>query len=190
MAAFAVEHQVASEEHSFEALGHVYGASVSGDTVMLRMKDPKDIRLNLVLPIGGMSRTVHFADTGAPHVVLIVEDVDGLKEVTSLGRTIRMHDAFSPSGTNVNFVQQAGPNTLKIRTYERGVEEETLACGTGSVAAAIVGGLILGLRQPIEVQVRSGSILTVNFDSGPDGGIRKVDLTGPVKTVFKGEIDV
>lgn len=190
MAAYAVKHQIAPPVHSFEALGYEYAANVMGDEVTLQMKDPQDVRLNVMLPVQGGERTVHYVDTGAPHVVLMVEDVDALEEVVSLGRAIRRHEAFKPSGANVNFVQRTGPNAIRIRTYERGVEDETLACGTGSVATAVIGSLVWGLQPPIGVQVRSGSVLTVNFSSKPDGGMRGVELAGPVKTVFSGEFDV
>lgn len=190
IAAFAVERQIAPPVHSFEALGDKYTASVAGEDVSLEMKDPRDIRLNVTLTVQGVNHAVHYVDTGAPHVVLIVEDVDAIGEVVPLGRAIRAHEVFRPSGTNVNFVQVTGSHALRIRTYERGVEDETLACGTGSVAAAVIGTLVLGLDRPIDVQVRSGARLRVDFDRTSESGIRRVVLRGPVKTVFRGEIDL
>ncbi len=113
-----------------------------------------------------------------------VEDVDVLK----LGALIRRHRMFAPQGTNVNFMEKRGPNEVAIRTYERGVENETLACGTGVTASALIFGLTEEATSPVTVSVRGGSSLQVGFErDGSD--FRKVTLTGPAEFVFEGSIE-
>jgi diaminopimelate epimerase len=131
---------------------------------------------------------VSFANTGVPHAVQWVNDV-GAVDVARLGPQIRYHHDFAPAGTNADFVQVTGPHSITIRTYERGVEDETLACGTGVVASSILGGLLGVLRSPVEALTRSGLLLRVHFDL--DGGHAKnVCLEGDAVLVFEGILEV
>ena len=194
IAEFCHTRGLAPAEHDFEALDHVYHAVIGQGTVRLSMKDPRDFRANLMLPVNGKKLRAVFVDTGSPHVVIPArlisrKGLDAL-DVENLGRKIRQMKQFSPQGTNVNFIEVSGPNSLNIRTYERGVETETLACGTGSIAAAATGFLTAGMKPPVAITVRSGSKLTVDFDVDADGNPRGVQLTGPVKTVFEGSISI
>ena len=152
-----------------------------------------DIRVNLTAPTGmkltqaadfGWGRVVyHEINTGVPHVVIEVADAE-VAEVLALGRAIRYSSLF-PRGTNVNFVQVADPGNLIVRTYERGVEGETLACGTGVTAAALVIHRVRNLPLPLRVKVRGGDILAV--DAVAEGGnFRNVALTGPAREIFSG----
>jgi diaminopimelate epimerase len=124
-------------------------------------------------------------NTGVPHAVVYVPDAEKA-EVVAHGRAIRRSPIFA-RGTNVNFVQVTESGKLIVRTYERGVEDETLACGTGVVAAALLTHLVQKLPLPLWVKVRGGDVLTVNA-LAQDNGFAQVTLTGPATEVFSGEI--
>src|SRR5205814_422002 len=133
----------------------VISAELAGDLVILQMTEPTDLRLSISVRIGAEKRIVHFINSGVPHVVVPVAqigDVDVLRE----GSTIRHHEIFSPKGANVNFIEKRGPDKIAIRTYERGVEDETLACGTGVVASALVFAVTENAEGPIAVVARGG----------------------------------
>jgi diaminopimelate epimerase len=108
--------------------------------------------------------------------------------VIGQGRAIR-HSPVFPRGTNVNFVQIVDAKNLRVRTYERGVEDETLACGTGVVASALVTKRVRGLALPLGIKVRGGDVLTVDARSEGDF-FHEVTLTGPATEVFSGEIKI
>ncbi len=189
IAAFAVSLGAARRTHRFEALGHVYAAEVQGNgQVRLRMKDPQAMRIGLSLRYGKNVLSIHTVDTGSPHaVVFLRKGKIASVDVTGIGRWLRMHSTFTPHGVNANFVERIGPKSLRMRTYERGVEAETLACGTGAVACSVVGAVALGLRSPISVHTRSGDILRVHFNR--DGAsFSNVVLEGPVALAYTGEI--
>lgn len=128
-----------------------------------------------------------FLNTGVPHYVVVTDDLEQT-DVPRLGRAIR-YDARFREGTNVNFVQATGAGEITVRTYERGVEAETLACGTGSVAAALT---IHATQQPalrrFAVHVRGG-LLGVSFDEPRPGRYTNIRLSGPARKVFEGEYD-
>jgi len=157
--------------------------------VTLRMTDPTDLRLNVDLPVVAENKTVHFINSGVPHVVIPVAKIDDA-EVRREGATIRHHKMFSPNGTNVNFIEKRGPNEIAIRTYERGVEDETLACGTGVVASALIfAAASEDCEGPVTVLARGGDELRVGFERTRDQ-FRKVTLTGPAEFVFEGMIEI
>ncbi len=192
IALYAVMIGAAGSEHRFEALDHVYEARVRDNTVTLKMKDPRVINSDLVLRIGGKRIKALFLDTGSPHVVLEAKRVarKGLHaiQVSEIGRRIRNLAAFRPGGTNVNFIEITGDNIIHIRTYERGVEAETQACGTGSIAAAIAASNA-GLAAPFVIEPASGRRLTVDF-AKRDGKISDVELRGPAEVIYKGQIRI
>src|SRR5438876_12170848 len=136
-ARFANKVAAAKEEISFETQAGLISAELKGDSVTLGMTEPTDLRLHLELDIAGENKTVHFINSGVPHVVIPVPDLDDV-DVRREGAAIRYHKIFSPSGTNVNFIENRGPKKIAIRTYERGVEDETLACCTGIVGRGLV----------------------------------------------------
>jgi diaminopimelate epimerase len=173
---------------SFETPAGVIGAEVQGDVVRLAMSQPQDFRLNLSIPIGDETIAAHFANTGVPHVVVPVDHLEKI-DVRNKGEKIRRHEMFSPKGANVNFLEKRGPSTIAIRTYERGVENETLACGTGVVASALIFAATENIEGPIAVTVRGGSELSVGF-AKEGGEFREVTLTGPAEFVFEGTIEV
>jgi diaminopimelate epimerase len=170
----------------FEANDYVYEATfTASDVVCLKMKDPRGIVRNISVQLAGGPVTVHAIDTGSPHVVQFVPDLKNIP-VTELGRTLREHERFAPEGANVNFVQRLEGNAIAMRTYERGVEAETLACGTGSIASSIIAHLELGLESPVRVRTWSGQWLHVRFTATRDG-IIEVKLEGSAVIVFAGK---
>ncbi|MBI1992304.1 MAG: diaminopimelate epimerase [Candidatus Omnitrophica bacterium] len=193
---------------SIETRAGVVEATVRGDEVAMRMMDPTGLRLGLSLDVGGRTvRLLGFVNTGVPHAVVPVKRIDSI-DVTRIGRALRYHRAFAPRGSNVNFVQADAKRTnrLRVRTYERGVEEETLACGTGVAASAVLyalrhegrgrgNGVLRGsrssCRRRIEVETRSGEVLTVAFTVTGEGSSRRVSdvvLQGAAARVFEGEV--
>ena len=173
---------------SFETPAGVISAELKGDLVTLRMTEPTDLRLNIDLPVAGENRAVHFINSGVPHVVIPVAKIDDA-DVRGDGAAIRNHKMFSPNGANVNFIEKRGTNKIAIRTYERGVEDETLACGTGMVAGALIFATTEDSEGPITVLARGGDELQVNFERARDQ-FRNVTLTGPAEFVFEGTIEI
>ncbi len=200
---------------TIETRAGILSARVRRGRVAMRMADPTGLRLNATVQVEGRSLTLSQVNTGVPHVVVPVAAIDQVA-VATLGRAIRAHRAFAPDGTNVNFMQPdpSRPGRIRIRTYERGVEGETLACGTGAVACAIIAGLSRapssraasapGALAPhrVEVQVHSGELLTVSFRAArrppqpmhgyggrPSGAqVTDVVLEGSAQRVFEGAI--
>jgi diaminopimelate epimerase len=156
-----------------------------GDEVRIGLTAPFEIKLGQRADFGWGEMAYHFMNTGVPHTIVYVPDAERA-EMVAHGRAIR-RSALFPSGTNVNFVQVTASNLLIVRTYERGVEDETLACGTGVVASALVTHRVHRLALPLCAKVRGGDVLTVNaFADG--NSFRDVTLTGPAVEVFSGEI--
>jgi diaminopimelate epimerase len=177
-----------NEKISFETPAGVISAELNGDLVTLRMTEPSDLRLNIDLSMAAQNKTIHFINSGVLHVVIPVAKIDDAA-VRSEGAAIRYHKTFSPNGTNVNFIEKRGPNKIAIRTYERGVEDETLACGTGIVASALVFAAIEDREGPVTVLARGGDELQVGFER-VEGRFRNVTLTGPAEFVFEGTIEL
>ena len=175
-------------EVSFETPAGVISAELKGDLVTLRMTEPTDLRLNVDLPVVAENKPVHFINSGVPHVVIPVGKIDDA-DVRREGAAIRHHKMFSPNGTNVNFIEKRGPDKIAIRTYERGVEDETLACGTGIVASALIFAASENTNGPISVIARGGDELEVGFEKSGDR-FCNVTLTGPAEFVFEGTIEI
>ena len=173
---------------SFETPAGVIGARLHGESVSLQMSEPEGLRLNLEIPLEHEKIRAHFVNSGVPHVVMPVSDI-GAVDVKGLGARIRRHEMFAPKGANANFMKKRGPAEIAIRTYERGVEDETLACGTGVVASALVFAATEQVDGPISVQVRGGDKLEVSF-SRRDSEFTGVTLTGPADFVFDGTIEM
>ncbi len=184
-ALFAHARGIAGATMRFEALGHIYRAEILGSGVRLWMKDPVVPHKSVPVDVCGRPWLCHVVDTGSPHVVVFTNDLSGVP-VAEVGRALREHASFAPAGTNVNFVQATGSGDIAMRTYERGVEAETLACGTGSVASSIIACLEHGMKPPIRVRAFSGDTLTVNFKFSNDK-ITDVVLEGPAVSLFSGK---
>jgi diaminopimelate epimerase len=173
---------------SFETRAGVISAELAGDLVTLRMTEPTELRLSVPLQIGAEEKIVHFVNSGVPHVVVPVAHV-GDVDVSRDGSAIRHHEMFSPKGANVNFIEKRGADKIAVRTYERGVEDETLACGTGVVASALIFAATENVNGPINVIARGGDELRVGFEK-TDMQFRNVMLTGPAEFVFEGTIEI
>jgi diaminopimelate epimerase len=173
---------------TFETGAGVITASFQGERVTVSLTPPAELRLNETVPLSVGRETIHSINTGVPHAVLFVPDADRAM-VQQLGPKIRHHPHFGPKGTNVNFVQLLGPNRIQVRTFERGVEGETLACGTGVTAAALIAARLHGFTSPVRVQVQGGEELEVSFKDA-DGQFADVRLSGPAEFVFEGKIDL
>ena len=156
------------------------------EEVEITLSEPESLQMGRELEVEGASLTVHSVNTGVPHVVVEVEDLEPTN-VQQLGAALRRHEAFAPAGANVNFMQVDRPGHIAIRTYERGVEAETLACGTGMVACAIVHNQLTESPPPVSVHVRGGDTLRVAFNRHGDA-YSNVTLTGPADFVFQGTI--
>jgi diaminopimelate epimerase len=186
-ARFAFLQGIAETDMTFETLAGPIQARVDGAVVKLQLTRPKEPRLNGQILVDGKPLDFDFINTGVPHALVWVEDIEQV-EVARLGRLIRFHDYFKPAGTNVNFVQSLPDGRLSVRTYERGVEGETLACGTGAVAAAGLTFLKNRAASPVWIQTRGGEILTVHLEGRPGEQIETVYLEGLVRLVFQGEL--
>ena len=180
---FCYDLGIVNDRVSFETLAGVIRAEVleGGKRVKVQLTPPSE-PLEKTLRVEGTDFEGVFINTGVPHFVVPVKDIDKV-DVKKLGRAIRFHEEFQPKGTNVNFIEAVAEDTIKIRTYERGVESETLACGTGATAGAIVAYLKgFVSRKPVQVITKSEEVLGVDFDEN----FREVFLNGAVYKVFEG----
>lgn len=161
---------------------------INGSLIKIKLTPPKDLRLNFAVKLNRVLKA-NFINTGVPHLVIITQGLDEI-DVKALGEILRFHKDFAPAGTNVNFVEITGNKNIKVRTYERGVEDETLACGTGSVASAIISVVILRGWQDgnyhIFVTTKSKEVLQVYFDC-LDKKIKNVWLQGTARIVYQGD---
>jgi diaminopimelate epimerase len=185
-ARFAFLKGIAPERMSFETVAGIIDAEVKDDVVKLRLTDPFDLRIGEALSIDGRDYKVDSINTGVPHAVYFVDNVASCN-VFEIGRKTRYHDHYQPKGTNANFVEPVDRHALKVRTYERGVEDETLACGTGSVASALVAAARELVEAPVAVEVRSGETLTIYFEK-TSRGFEKIYLEGQAKVVCEGRL--
>ncbi|MCX7865646.1 MAG: diaminopimelate epimerase [Limisphaera sp.] len=173
---------------SFETLAGVGRARLEDACVAVDLTPPMDLRLGLKLHLSTGPAEVHAINTGVPHAVLFVEDADRAA-VSTLGPELRWHPEFAPRGTNVNFVQVLEPGRIRVRTFERGVEGETLACGTGVTASALITALQHDFASPVRVRVQSGDTLEVRFERRGNS-FDTVQLSGPAEFVFEGRIEL
>ena len=172
----------------FETPAGLIEAEFAGEQVCLKMSTPREYAANIDLEIEGQGMTLHSINTGVPHAVVFVQEL-GNADVRRLGKAVRTHLHFAPQGTNVNFIEPQGPQHIGIRTFERGVEDETLACGTGVVASALIFSELTAVEGPISVAVRGGDTLEVSFTRKGPGAYEDVTLTGPADFVFEGAIE-
>ncbi len=175
-------------DFSFETEAGIISAGFHGDRVTVSLTQPADLRLNEEVALSGGRQTIHSLNTGVPHAVIFVPDADKAM-VLQLGPEIRRHPHFGPRGTNVDFVQVLSPGWIRVRTFERGVEGETLACGTGVTASALIASRVQKFGSPVKVQVQSGDQLEVSF-AEQGGRFANVRLTGPAEFVFEGRLNL
>lgn len=186
-AQFAYDNRIAGGAMSFTTLAGRIDARVLKDGVSLKMMSPKNIRKDIPIACKGKKYEFQSVDTGVPHAIVFFGKLDDI-DVDAFGCFIRHHKVFQPRGTNVNFVRVIDKHTIEVRTYERGVEGETLACGTGSTASAILAAETKGCLSPVNVRVRSGDILTIGFRKTGEGQYEDVSLKGPAVEIFKGTL--
>lgn len=191
-----------SSETCFIANNNPYNGKILEDeSVLFYFNPPQKLKFDFKIKAFGQLINACYADTGSPHVVINICDIlknpkvpnkfyEDLNEVPvfNIGKEIRNSSDFSPGGTNVNFVK-VEDEKVYIRTYERGVEDETLACGTGSVAAAIVSYIKSGLKPPVQIIPKSREVLTVNFVV-ENKKVSNLSLTGPAKIIYTGQIPI
>lgn len=184
VALYAAAKGLAGKKMTIETLAGQLKAEVRGSSVKVMLTEPKDIRWNFCLMIHKCPYKLSFVNTGVPHVIHFVEDLEKV-DVAELGSHMRNHGEFAPAGTNADFVQTVDKHTIRVRTYERGVEDETLACGTGSVASALIASEAEKMTSPVTVETRSGERLKVHFDK-VGGNFKNVYLEGKAQLVFEG----
>jgi diaminopimelate epimerase len=173
---------------TFETGAGIISAEFQGEKVSVNLTPPSALAPDEKIALSTGMETVHSINTGVPHAVLFVPDADQAM-IQTLGPEIRFHPRFAPQGTNVNFVQLIAPGEIRARTYERGVEGETLACGTGVAASALISARVHRFASPIKVRVQGGDLLEVSFEEN-DGAFGNVRLSGPADFVFRGEIEI
>ena len=186
VARFAFLNGIAGPDMTFETLAGPISARVSGRVVTVQMPRPSDLRKDIDLPPGDGWQVADFINTGVPHVVIRMNDLEHLP-VVERGRYIRHHALFAPQGTNVNFVHVTGTNTMTVRTYERGVEDETLACGTGSIASALVCASRGLVQSPVRVTTQGGEELGIHFKEEA-GMFSEVWLEGNTSIVYRASL--
>jgi len=194
-ARFAVLNGIAPPACVFRTESGLVHAWADPDPASLRVRiavdDPGPLSQGLLIQADGRDLVLDALVVGVPHAVVVVEDADAFAPGASLvpvGRAVRHHPAFAPAGTNLNVIAITGRHALRMRTYERGVEDETLACGTGSIASAIVATARGLAAPPIDVTTTSGRLLRVEFDWDGRRATR-VTLGGEARIVMRGEID-
>jgi diaminopimelate epimerase len=192
MAAYIARHLKPKKKlFSMETLAGTVLGKAAGEVATVRLSDPSGYRPEVTIDLNGRPLRVSFIDTGVPHTVVFVDALDTI-EVDTIGRAVRHHPAFQPKGTNVNFVEQVDAGLVRARTYERGVEDETKACGTGSVAAAIVTYLKANpeikdaAKAQMKVRTAGKEILEVTFDLA-GGQVSNVWLKGSARFIAAGE---
>jgi diaminopimelate epimerase len=187
-ARFAYARGIAGKKMSFETLAGIIEAEVfDNEEVSLLMTQPFDYRKDLTVDLDGTSHEVSFMNSGVPHAVLFMDEGEEIP-VKTWGHQIRFHEMFQPAGTNANFVQLLGDGGIRVRTYERGVEDETRACGTGAVAGAIFAAAGRKVESPVTVTTSGGEKLTIVFDLLEDGTAENVYLQGPARIIYIGQL--
>jgi diaminopimelate epimerase len=186
VARFASLKGIAGLSLKFETLAGILSARVDGKRVTLELTKPFGLKLDETLAVEGKKEVVSSLNTGVPHAVIFVEGLDGL-DIVKRGRTIRYHPHFEPRGTNVDFVQVENESLLSVRTYERGVEDETLACGTGVVASALIAAFKGMVKSPVAIRTQGGETLSVHFKI-ETGEVKNVFLEGDVHIIYEAEM--
>lgn len=184
---FLEDLQIHKKSFRIETYERVLSLWREGDLIGCEMGMTKDLQLNLKIPLAQQEIVAHFVNTGVPHLVLVTKNLEKVN-VLELGRALSHHPLFQPKRTNVNFIQRSDEG-IAIRTYERGVEKETLACGTGSAAGAIISSLVLGLASPIEVLTKSGGALKFIFDREKEAAFN-ISMLGSAKRIYTGSLDL
>lgn len=186
VARFAFLKGISGSNLTFETMAGILSAEVKEKSVKLELTKPHSLKIDDTILVEGKELIYSYINTGVPHTVLFTQDIERV-DVVKLGGMIRFHPQFAPNGTNVNFVRLDNGNQLSIRTYERGVENETLACGTGAVASALIAGFKGRAKSPISINTRGGEVLIVHFEIEGEE-VKKVFLEGGVHIIYEAEM--
>jgi diaminopimelate epimerase len=187
---------VSGSEMSFRTLAGIIKAELLDGRVKVQMTLPHGLTTDIHVDADGRPFDLDFINTGVPHVISFVSDERELEsaDVQRWGRALRFHPRFQPAGTNVNFVLVRGPHHINVRTYERGVEGETLACGTGAIASGLIAAAKGAVSSPVEVMTRGGESLTVHFHRPPlrksanSVDFEEVYLEGEARIVYEADL--
>lgn len=174
------------QELIFTTPSGVYHAQVAGSQVSLNLPTPKKFETDIKLQLKAGERTADFTDTGVPHLVFFSGDLE-TEDVEGLGREARWHERFKPAGTNVSFCRVVNEHCLELRTYERGIEGETLACGTGAAAAALLAARRSWVSSPVTIKTRGGAELEMSFTL-LSNGFSEVQQKGEARLIYWGEL--
>jgi diaminopimelate epimerase len=185
-ARFAYLKGIAGSSLTFETLAGILSAHVNGRRVKLEMTKPYGLKLDEKISIKGKRVRISSINTGVPHAALFLKSLENV-DVVRMGRSIRNHSHYAPRGTNANFVKVENSSRLSVRTYERGVEDETLACGTGAVASALIAAFKGLVRSPVSIRTRGGEVLTVYFEIEGDK-VKRVFFEGDVHIIYEAEM--
>jgi len=188
---FAVKKGLAKAQMVMETMAGAVGAFMKNEVVAIQLTNPSSPEDKSFLDIDDTHIPFYFINSGVPHAIIFMDRVAEMPadKVAKTGYAIRSHPTFEPAGTNVDFVEIIGPGRIRVRTYERGVEEETLACGTGAVASAIISSRFKSVGEPpIQVEMPGGT-LTVDFKS-KGNSFKDVWLRGKVEFVYEGRITI
>ena len=185
-ARFAYLKGIAGSSLTFETLAGILSAHVNGRRVKLEMTKPYGLKLDEKISIKGKRVRISSINTGVPHAALFLKSLEDV-DVVRMGRSIRNHSRYAQRGTNANFVKVESSSRLSVRTYERGVEDETLACGTGAVASALIAAFKGLVRSPVSIRTRGGEVLTVYFEIEGDK-VKRVFFEGDVHIIYEAEM--
>ncbi len=183
---FAFVEGIAGHKMTFESDAGIVSAVVTDDKVKIGLPDPSQLQMDQTIKTTQGEISFCSINTGVPHAVISVVEPDRI-DVLKLGKEIRNHPHFAPAGTNVNFISPMADTRIALRTYERGVEDETLACGTGAVASALIMAKKSDMASPVTVVPMSGYDLTIYFKDN-DGFFSQVVLEGDARIIYKGEL--
>jgi diaminopimelate epimerase len=198
IAQFSVDEGLVRQgEFNLEAVDKTYKAEIrETGIVKINFPPPSEIKLNIAIEDKALK--INWVQVGTEHIVLFIKDETNKKvlkaaslddvKVDELGRELRFHKQFLPKGANINFADAISENEIRIRTYERGVERETLACGTGIISSAVVSNLLGFVNSPVNVLVQSGEWLRVDFKSD-NGNITNLSLEGSARKIGEGELN-
>ncbi len=195
IAKYAYTNGIANKEMKFETLAGIIECRINGEFVSVKLTEPKDLRIDKTIFLEELNETYNysFINTGVPHTVICLENLENIN-IKLIGNKIRFNNEFTPAGTNVNFIKINNDNSITIRTYERGVEDETLACGTGSSAAALIASLKNNIPSPLTVHTRSGEDLIIHFnnDALKSNNFQNINLylEGIVDKIYDGALTV
>lgn len=187
-ARYAYSKNIAPAKMKFQTVAGLIEAEIVGSSVKIKLTPPENILMEQVVSLDGKDTEVSSMNTGVPHVVCFVDDIQNVP-VDEWGRVVRFHELYQPAGTNVNFVQVNSGNKIHVRTYERGVEGETLACGTGAVASALMAAFGGKAVSPVLVTTSGGEELTIHFSLGSDNVAAEVFLEGPAHFIYDAELN-